>query len=106
MLPPVLEKICEEQRGLVLVTGTTGSGKSTSLASMIDYINTRRIEHVMYTKWLPQQSALKGSCHILHLYLQYQGCSISLWYEHLCLQLFLIEEVLLLFEGFTSISII
>ncbi|MEX1312384.1 MAG: type IV pilus twitching motility protein PilT [Candidatus Sulfomarinibacteraceae bacterium] len=47
MLPPVLERICEEQRGLVLVTGTTGSGKSTSLASMIDYINTRRIEHVM-----------------------------------------------------------
>jgi twitching motility protein PilT len=47
MLPAVLEKICEEQRGLVLVTGTTGSGKSTSLASMIDYINTRRIEHVM-----------------------------------------------------------
>ena len=47
MLPTVLEKICEEQRGLVLVTGTTGSGKSTSLASMIDHINTRRIEHVM-----------------------------------------------------------
>jgi twitching motility protein PilT len=47
MLPPVLEKICEEQRGLVLVTGTTGSGKSTTLASMIDYINARRIEHVM-----------------------------------------------------------
>ena len=47
MLPPVLEKICEEQRGLVLVTGTTGSGKSTTLASMIDYVNTRRIEHVM-----------------------------------------------------------
>ena len=47
MLPPVLERICEEQRGLVLVTGTTGSGKSTSLASMIDHINTRRIEHVM-----------------------------------------------------------
>jgi twitching motility protein PilT len=47
MLPPVLEKICEEQRGLVLVTGTTGSGKSTTLASMIDYVNARRIEHVM-----------------------------------------------------------
>jgi twitching motility protein PilT len=47
MLPPVLEKISEEQRGLVLVTGTTGSGKSTTLASMIDYINARRIEHVM-----------------------------------------------------------
>ncbi len=47
MLPQVLEKICEEQRGLVLVTGTTGSGKSTSLASMVDFINTRRIEHIM-----------------------------------------------------------
>ncbi len=46
-LPRVLEKICEEQRGLVLVTGTTGSGKSTTLAAMIDHINTRRIEHVM-----------------------------------------------------------
>ncbi len=47
MLPSVLEKICEEQRGLVLVTGTTGSGKSTTLAAMIDHINTRRIEHIM-----------------------------------------------------------
>ncbi len=47
LLPPVLETICAEQRGLVLVTGTTGSGKSTTLAAMIDFINTRRIEHVM-----------------------------------------------------------
>ncbi len=47
MLPGVIEKICEEQRGLVLVTGTTGSGKSTTLASMIDHMNTRRIEHIM-----------------------------------------------------------
>jgi len=38
-LPPVISKICEEQRGLVLVTGTTGSGKSTTLAAMIDRIN-------------------------------------------------------------------
>src|SRR5262249_11141612 len=38
-LPPVLKKIAEEERGLVLVTGTTGSGKSTSLAAMIDHIN-------------------------------------------------------------------
>jgi len=38
-LPPVINKICEEQRGLVLVTGTTGSGKSTTLAAMIDRIN-------------------------------------------------------------------
>ena len=47
LLPPVLEKICEEQRGLVLCTGTTGSGKSTTLAAMIDHINATRNEHIM-----------------------------------------------------------
>ena len=47
MLPTVLEKICEERRGLILCTGTTGSGKSTTLAAMIDYINTHRTEHIM-----------------------------------------------------------
>jgi twitching motility protein PilT len=47
MLPPVLERICEERRGLILCTGTTGSGKSTSLAAMIDYINGTRTEHIM-----------------------------------------------------------
>ncbi len=47
LLPPVIERICEETRGLILVTGTTGSGKSTSLAAMIDYINSTRAEHVM-----------------------------------------------------------
>jgi twitching motility protein PilT len=41
-LPPVLKKLALEQRGLILVTGTTGSGKSTTLASMIDYINEHR----------------------------------------------------------------
>ncbi|MBI5483007.1 MAG: type IV pilus twitching motility protein PilT [Deltaproteobacteria bacterium] len=41
-LPPVIKKICQEERGLILVTGTTGSGKSSTLASMIDYINTNR----------------------------------------------------------------
>jgi len=41
-LPPVLEKLALEQRGLILVTGTTGSGKSTTLASLIDYINEHR----------------------------------------------------------------
>ena len=46
-LPLVLEKISQEMRGLVLVTGTTGSGKSTSLAAMIDYINIHRIEHIV-----------------------------------------------------------
>jgi twitching motility protein PilT len=47
MLPPVLEKICETRRGLILCTGTTGSGKSTTLASMIDHINRRRTEHIV-----------------------------------------------------------
>jgi twitching motility protein PilT len=46
-LPPVLKKIAQEERGLVLVTGTTGSGKSTTLASMIDYINASRNAHIM-----------------------------------------------------------
>jgi twitching motility protein PilT len=46
-LPMVLEKICNEQRGLILCTGTTGSGKSTTLAAMIDFINAQRTEHVI-----------------------------------------------------------
>ena len=46
-LPPVLKRIAQEERGLVLVTGTTGSGKSTTLAAMIDYINATRQAHVM-----------------------------------------------------------
>ena len=46
-LPPVLKTIAHEERGLVLVTGTTGSGKSTTLAAMIDEINSSRMVHVM-----------------------------------------------------------
>jgi twitching motility protein PilT len=46
-LPPVLTKIADEERGLVLVTGTTGSGKSTTLAALIDHINNTRSAHVM-----------------------------------------------------------
>ncbi len=46
-LPPVLNKIAEENRGLVLVTGTTGSGKSTTLAATIDSINQTRNSHIV-----------------------------------------------------------
>ncbi len=46
-LPPVLKRVASEERGLVLVTGTTGSGKSTTLAAMIDYINSTRATHIM-----------------------------------------------------------
>jgi twitching motility protein PilT len=47
MLPKVLEKLANEQRGLVLVTGTTGSGKSTTLAAMIDHVNATETCHIM-----------------------------------------------------------
>ncbi len=46
-LPPVLKTIAEEERGLVLVTGTTGSGKSTTLAALVDHVNTTRCAHVV-----------------------------------------------------------
>jgi twitching motility protein PilT len=47
LLPRVIEKICEEPRGMVLVTGTTGSGKSTTLAAMVDRINSTRTDHII-----------------------------------------------------------
>ena len=46
-LPKALEDISMEPRGLILVTGTTGSGKSTTLAAMIDHINTNRTTHIL-----------------------------------------------------------
>jgi len=46
-LPQVLKRIADEERGLVLVTGTTGSGKSTTLAAMINHINHTRAAHIM-----------------------------------------------------------
>jgi twitching motility protein PilT len=46
-LPPIVAKLCEKPRGLVLVTGPTGSGKSTTLAAMIDKINCERHDHIL-----------------------------------------------------------
>ena len=46
-LPPVVQTLVEQPRGLVLVTGPTGSGKSSTLAAMIDYINRNRAEHIL-----------------------------------------------------------
>ncbi len=46
-LPPVIKELCEKSRGLILVTGPTGSGKSTTLASMIDKINTEQHKHII-----------------------------------------------------------
>jgi twitching motility protein PilT len=46
-LPPVVKTLCEKPRGMILVTGPTGSGKSTTLAAMIDKINRERREHIL-----------------------------------------------------------
>jgi twitching motility protein PilT len=46
-LPPVMAELAAEERGIILVTGTTGSGKSTTLAAMIDHINSNRAGHIV-----------------------------------------------------------
>ena len=47
MLPPVITELADEERGLILMTGTTGSGKSTTLAAMIDHINSNYAKHIV-----------------------------------------------------------
>ncbi len=46
-LPPVIQSLCDQPNGLVVVTGPTGSGKSTTLAAMVDYINKTRADHII-----------------------------------------------------------
>jgi twitching motility protein PilT len=46
-LPPVIRRLAEEERGIILVTGTTGSGKSTTLAAMIDHMNRSMAKHIV-----------------------------------------------------------
>jgi twitching motility protein PilT len=46
-LPPVISELAREERGIVLVTGSTGSGKSTTLAAMVDQINSERARHIV-----------------------------------------------------------
>ena len=64
-LPPVLKTLCELPKGLVLVTGPTGSGKSTTLAAMIDYINRNKKSHIV---------TLEDPIEFVH---QSQGCLIN-----------------------------
>jgi twitching motility protein PilT len=64
-LPPVLSTLAEKPRGLVLVTGPTGSGKSTTLAAMLDKINTERRGHIL---------TIEDPIEYLH---QHKGCLVN-----------------------------
>jgi twitching motility protein PilT len=64
-LPPVMATLAERPRGLVLVTGPTGSGKSTTLAAMIDKINTERREHII---------TIEDPIEYIH---QHKGCLVN-----------------------------
>jgi twitching motility protein PilT len=64
-LPSVIAQVCEKPRGLVLVTGPTGSGKSTTLAAMLDKINKERREHII---------TIEDPIEYLH---NHQGCLVN-----------------------------
>ena len=62
-MPPVLTKLADEPRGLILVTGPTGSGKSTTLAAMIDHINKTRSDHIIT---IEDPIEYQGRCSLIH----------------------------------------
>lgn len=64
-MPPIVDELCEKPRGLVLVTGPTGSGKSTTLASMIDKINTTTRQHIV---------TIEDPIEFIH---QHKGCVVN-----------------------------
>ena len=64
-LPPGVQKLAEEHRGLILVTGATGSGKTTTLAAMIDFMNRKRRQHII---------TIEDPIEILH---PDQGCIVN-----------------------------
>ena len=61
----ICEDICSRPKGLVLVTGATGSGKSTTLASMIDYINRTRNDHIIIVED-PIEFVHRNKCCLVH----------------------------------------
>src|SRR5262245_20338638 len=81
-LPTIVEQLAERPKGLVLVTGPTGSGKSTTLAAMIDKINSERSDHIMtiedpieflhnHKKWLVNQREVFSDTHSFKSALKY-----------------------------------
>src|SRR3954470_8333252 len=64
-LPSIVSKLCDRPRGLILVTGPTGSGKSTTLAAMLDKINTERHEHII---------TIEDPIEFIH---QHKGCLVN-----------------------------
>ena len=65
-LPPVLVNLCRERKGLILVTGPTGSGKSTTLASMLDFINEDRKGHIITIEDPVEFTHTNKNCLISH----------------------------------------
>ena len=65
-LPPVLVRLCRERKGLILVTGPTGSGKSTTLAAMLDFINQDRKGHIITIEDPVEFTHTNKNCLISH----------------------------------------